>query len=1065
MKRILINATQREELRVAIVDGQKLFDLDIELASREQKKSNIYKGKITRVEPSLEACFVDYGAERHGFLPLKEIAKSYFKQPSGNIRELLSEGQELIVQVEKEERGNKGAALTTFVSLAGRYLVLMPNNPKAGGVSRRAEGEDREEAKQALEQLKMPDTMGVIVRSNGVGRTAEELQWDADYLIEIWTAIEKAAAERHGAFLIYQENNIILRALRDYLRPDIGEVVIDNAEIYEQARQHMEHVMPQNLPRLKLYADDVPLFSRYQIESQIELAHERTVRLPSGGSIVIDHGEALTAIDINSAKATGGGSIEDTALNTNLEAADEIARQLRLRDLGGLVVIDFIDMNSTKNQKEVERRLEKACEIDRARIQLGRLSRFGLMEMSRQRLRPSLGEHTQITCPRCEGRGQIRSVESLSLSILRLIEEEAMKDRTGRVIAQVPVDVGTFLLNEKRAIVREIEARCRVSISLIPNATMHSPHYEIRRVRADHLQLEDNAAPSHLLARNLDAKALEDSAMPRPPARPVEAAVKQIVPSAPAPMPAAAAPAAAPAPVAVAQPVFVQTESLWTRILKLLGIGQPKAAPVQPSTATRSQQQPRSGSSSHSQRRDDGRRSGSSSGSSRSQDGRRDSSNGSRGQDSQRRDGGNAGTQQGSRSNNQGSQTPRTSQPQTQQPRRDDRGTRPPQQQPAQQQRPAAVAAGDSDAAASATSAARSQNPQQNAPRTGAPGEEERSGRSRRGRRGRNRGERRPAEEGTEDGVSRNALPADLAAALTPAGIAAVTVTLSRDGDAAAAPTAGAAPSFIRVDSADAGNADGASASTEAAPAAAQAFAPDAVRYSRVESRFPVIEPMIDAAVEPVGEPASAAAIDPVDVPAGDAVPESTAAESNQEAAFAPPVPVETTVAADPVPLADTSVQVEAPHTVATVAADEPVAAAQELATESPIAVAPAAEPVVETTPVAADTVVEPAAPAQVEMTLDAPTDVRQAEPLSVSALEMSSEAFPAATPPPAEVQPEARVAAVEPASEPVVETVSTDTPAASATEHDAKPATPRFIQVDASQDAAEPVREPSREG
>ena len=1065
MKRILINATQREELRVAIVDGQKLFDLDIELASREQKKSNIYKGKITRVEPSLEACFVDYGAERHGFLPLKEIAKSYFKQPSGNIRELLSEGQELIVQVEKEERGNKGAALTTFVSLAGRYLVLMPNNPKAGGVSRRAEGEDREEAKQALEQLKMPDTMGVIVRSNGVGRTAEELQWDADYLIEIWTAIEKAAAERHGAFLIYQENNIILRALRDYLRPDIGEVVIDNAEIYEQARQHMEHVMPQNLPRLKLYADDVPLFSRYQIESQIELAHERTVRLPSGGSIVIDHGEALTAIDINSAKATGGGSIEDTALNTNLEAADEIARQLRLRDLGGLVVIDFIDMNSTKNQKEVERRLEKACEIDRARIQLGRLSRFGLMEMSRQRLRPSLGEHTQITCPRCEGRGQIRSVESLSLSILRLIEEEAMKDRTGRVIAQVPVDVGTFLLNEKRAIVREIEARCRVSISLIPNATMHSPHYEIRRVRADHLQLEDNAAPSHLLARNLDAKALEDSAMPRPPARPVEAAVKQIVPSAPAPMPAAAAPAAAPAPVAVAQPVFVQTESLWTRILKLLGIGQPKAAPVQPSTATRSQQQPRSGSSSHSQRRDDGRRSGSSSGSNRSQDGRRDSSNGSRGQDSQRRDGGNAGTQQGSRSNNQGSQTPRTSQPQTQQPRRDDRGTRPPQQQPAQQQRPAAVAAGDSDAAASATSAARSQNPQQNAPRTGAPGEEERSGRSRRGRRGRNRGERRPAEEGTEDGVSRNALPADLAAALTPAGIAAVTVTLSRDDDAAAAPTAGAAPSFIRVDSADAGNSDGASASTEAAPAAAQAFAPDAVRYSRVESRFPVIEPMIDAAVEPIGEPASAAAIDPVDVPAGDAVPESTAAESNQEAAFAPPVPVETTVAADPVPLADTSVQVEAPQTVATVAADEPVAATQELATESPIAVAPAAEPVVETTPVAADTVVEPAAPAQVEMTLDAPTDVRQAEPLSVSALEMSSEAFPAATPPPAEVQPEARVAAVEPASEPVVETVSTDTPAASATEHDAKPATPRFIQVDASKDAAEPVREPSREG
>ncbi|MGH8457330.1 MAG: Rne/Rng family ribonuclease, partial [Stenotrophobium sp.] len=472
MKRILINATQREELRVAIVDGQKLFDLDIEIASREQKKSNIYKGRITRVEPSLEACFVEYGSERHGFLPIKEISRSYFKSGSGgNVREQIQEGQEVIVQVEKEERGNNGAALTTFISLAGRYLVLMPNNPRAGGISRRAEGEEREEAREALAQLQIPDGMGVIVRSNGVGRTAEELQWDANYLVEIWTAIEKASGERAAPFLIYQENNIILRALRDYLRPDIGEVMIDNPEIYEQARQHMEHVMPQHLPRLKLYSDETPLFTRFQIESQIESAHERMVRLPSGGSIVIDHTEALTAIDINSAKATGGRDIEDTALNTNLEAADEIARQLRLRDLGGLIVIDFIDMNAQKNQREVEKRLENASEIDRARIQVGRLSRFGLMELSRQRLRPSLGEHTQIPCPRCSGRGQIRSVESMALSILRLIEEEAMKDRTGRVVAQLPVDVGTFLLNEKRAQVRDIEARCKVTVTLVPNTS------------------------------------------------------------------------------------------------------------------------------------------------------------------------------------------------------------------------------------------------------------------------------------------------------------------------------------------------------------------------------------------------------------------------------------------------------------------------------------------------------------------------------------------------------------------------------------------------------------------
>jgi ribonuclease E len=1030
MKRILINATQREELRVAIVDGQKLFDLDIELASREQKKSNIYKGKITRVEPSLEACFVEYGSERHGFLPLKEIAKSYFKQPSGNIRELVTEGQELIVQVEKEERGNKGAALTTFISLAGRYLVLMPNNPKAGGVSRRAEGEDREEAKAALEQLEMPDTMGVIVRSNGVGRTAEELQWDANYLIEIWTAIEKASAEKSGAFLIYQENNIILRALRDYLRPDIGEVVIDNAEIYEQARQHMEHVMPQNLPRLKLYAEEVPLFSRYQIESQIELAHERTVRLPSGGSIVIDHGEALTAVDINSAKSTGGGSIEDTALNTNLEAADEIARQLRLRDLGGLVVIDFIDMNSSKNQKDVERRLEKACEIDRARIQLGRLSRFGLMEMSRQRLRPSLGEHTQITCPRCEGRGQIRSVESLSLSILRLIEEEAMKDRTGRVIAQVPVDVGTFLLNEKRAIVREIEARCRVSISLVPNATMHSPHYEIRRVRADHLQQDDNAAPSHLLARNLDAKALEESSAPRPVARPVEAAVKQIVPSAPAPV--APAPAA-PAPIPQMQPmVVVQGESLWTKILRLFGMSPKTAEPIVVAPAQRSGQSSHGSRSSSSNRRDNSR-------GGRPSDSRRDGgssqsrSDGGRDQQ-QRRDGGSS--QQQPRQSGGGNNPPRQPQQPQQQPRRD--GGRPPQQQPQQQRPPVMVAVEGDDAELAAAS--RPQNPQQQgAPRTGAPGEEERSGRSRRGRRGRNRGERRPqGEEGAEGAdLSRDSLPADLAAALTPAAAAAVTVTLLNDTDSVDAPIptpmeppAGTVPSFIPA----AIEGEGAIENRPVNAAVAQAFAPDTVRYSRVESRFPVIDPPAD--------------------PEAQVAPDETLTEAVAHAPVAseaPELKVQQELLIEPAPV------------VAAVAEEAPVAAPMEAAAADPQLVEAAVEQAaVESAPVeesvapfeapvaASEPVAEPAAVAEAEVF---------AEPLQVSALEMSSESFP--IPSPVEAEPEVAVveerASSEAVIEPTIESAIEPTPvaeepaaaAAAAEEEAPKPAAPRFIQVE----------------
>ncbi|MGM0553322.1 MAG: Rne/Rng family ribonuclease [Pseudomonadota bacterium] len=488
MKRILINATQPEELRVAMVDGQRLYDLDIELPSRERKKANIYKAKITRVEPSLEAAFVNFGAERHGFLPFKEIAHSAVGAPADSdkpIREFLKEGTQLLVQVEKEERGTKGAALTTYISLAGRYLVLMPNNPKAGGVSRRIEGEDRAELREALSGLNMPEGMGVIARTAGVGRSTEELQWDLDYMTALWKAVTEAADKASTPALIHQESNVIIRALRDHMRNDVGEVIIDDDEVYRQAEDFVRLVMPNSLRKLKRYDDPVPLFNRYQIESQIESAFDRDVSLPSGGALVIDHTEALISIDVNSARSTKGGDIEETAFHTNLEAAEEVARQLRIRDLGGLIVIDFIDMNSNKHQREVENRLREALEMDRARVQVGRISRFGLLEMSRQRLRSSLGESSQNTCPRCQGHGQIRSVESLALSILRLIEEEAMKDRTGLVMAQVPVDVGTFLLNEKRESIREIEGRHKVDISVVPNPQYLTPKFEVRRVRGD----------------------------------------------------------------------------------------------------------------------------------------------------------------------------------------------------------------------------------------------------------------------------------------------------------------------------------------------------------------------------------------------------------------------------------------------------------------------------------------------------------------------------------------------------------------------------------------------------
>ena len=548
MKRMLINATQREELRVAIVDGQNLYDLDIEIPSKEQKKANIYKARITRVEPSLEACFVDYGADRHGFLPIKEVSEQYFT-PGANpnkatIRELLKEGQEIVVQVEKEERGNKGAALTTFISLAGRYMVLMPNNPKAGGVSRRIEGEDRQNIKEALDHLQVPDEMGLIVRTAGLGRDAEELQWDLDYLLQLWKAISEAAQSRPAPFLIYQESKLIIRALRDYLRGDIGEILIDHEELYQDAREFVQQVMPNNLRKLKLYQDTTPLFSRFQIESQIENAFERSVRLPAGGSIVIDQTEALTAIDINSSKATKGSDIEDTAFNTNCEAAVEIARQLRIRDAGGLIVIDFIDMDSPRHQRDVEEKLKDALKHDRARVQIGRISRFGLLEMSRQRLRPSLGEATQVVCPRCDGHGSIRGVESLSLSALRLVEEHAMKDSTGQVLVQAPPSVANFLLNEKRRQLTEIETRHDVNVIVVADEKLETPHLEIQRLRG--AEIGEEIRPSYQRITPVAPTPLPQ--MLRPSEEPEQPAVAGVVRATPAPQrPDPVTPAAAPA--------------------------------------------------------------------------------------------------------------------------------------------------------------------------------------------------------------------------------------------------------------------------------------------------------------------------------------------------------------------------------------------------------------------------------------------------------------------------------------------------------------------------------------
>ncbi len=536
MKRILINATHSEELRVAMVDGQRLFDLDIDTPSREQKKGNIYKGKITRVEPSLEAVFVDYGSERQGFLPLKEISKSYFKKRDGgedsgriNVQDVLSVGQELVVQIEKEERGNKGAALTTFISLAGRYLVLMPNSPRAGGISRRIEGDDRAELQETLRHLEVPDDMGMIVRTAGVGKQPEELQWDLEYLLQLWTAIDVATKDRSAPFLVYQESSIIIRALRDYLRKDIGEILVDSPEVYQTGYDFMRMVMPHELNKFKLYQDKVPLFTRYQVESQIESAFRHEVRLPSGGALVIDPTEALISIDVNSARANKGGDIEETALNTNLEAAEEIARQLRLRDLGGLVVIDFIDMGPSRNQREVENRLREHLKADRARVQVGRISRFGLLEMSRQRLRPALGEAHQEICPRCAGLGHVRGVESLGLAVLRLVEEEATKDKITQLVVQLPVPVATFILNDKRMQIDAIEQRHSVKIVLIPNPHLETPHYDIERIK-------DGNVPQQVSHQMMTTPEVETPVVLRDKPVMEQPAVTGISPSAPAPV-------------------------------------------------------------------------------------------------------------------------------------------------------------------------------------------------------------------------------------------------------------------------------------------------------------------------------------------------------------------------------------------------------------------------------------------------------------------------------------------------------------------------------------------------
>ena len=631
MKRMLINATQAEERRLAIVDGQKLLDYEIEIEGREQRKGNIYKAVVTRVEPSLEACFVDYGEDRHGFLPFKEISRQYFAEGvavgQARINDVIKEGQELLVQVEKEERGNKGAALTTFVSLAGRYVVLMPNNPRGGGVSRRIEGEDRAELKEAMDQLEYPKGASIIARTAGIGRSAPELQWDLNYLLKLWDAIDGAAKEGKGAFLIYQESNLVIRAIRDYFNSDIGDILIDTDDVFEQAHQFMAHVMPEQAHRVKRYRDNAPLFSRFQIEHQIESAYSRTVSLPSGGAIVIDHAEALVAVDVNSARAIKGGDIEETATRTNLEAADEVARQMRLRDLGGLIVIDFIDMEESKNRREVENRLREALRQDRARVQFGSISKFGLLEMSRQRLKPALSEGASIPCPRCGGSGHVRDTESSALQILRIIQEESMKDNTAAVNVQVPVEVASFLLNEKRPEIAKIELKQRVNVTLVPNKTLETPHYRLDRLKHDDPRLDDIDS-SYKMAEEFEDPTTVTRRSQEPTNR-QQPVIKGVLRDTPLPTPPVApAPAAAPvptrAPVAAAPAVETSTGGLMGWLKGLFGSAPTppaEAAPATPAPAAAPEEK-REGRGERSGQRRGGRGRGGRNGEGRSGEGR-----------------------------------------------------------------------------------------------------------------------------------------------------------------------------------------------------------------------------------------------------------------------------------------------------------------------------------------------------------------------------------------------------------------------------------------------------------
>lgn len=734
MKRMLFNATQAEELRVAIVDGQKLIDLDIESAAKEQRKSNIYKGVITRIEPSLEACFVDYGADRHGFLPFKEVSRAYFQPGTevgrAKINEALKEGQELIVQVDKDERGNKGAALTTYVSLAGRYLVLMPNNPRGGGVSRRVDGDERTELREVMDQLEVPNGMSLIARTAAIGRQAEELQWDLNYLLQLWTAIEGAAQQQSGAFLIYLEGSLVIRAIRDYFQPDIGEILIDTDEVFEQAGAFMGTVMPGNINRVKRYRDDVPLFSRFQIEHQIETAFARQVNLPSGGAIVIDHTEALVAVDVNSGRATKGSDIEETAFKTNLEAAEELARQLRLRDLGGLIVIDFIDMENTKNQREVENRLRDALRFDRARVQMGKISRFGLMELSRQRLRPALAETSYIPCPRCTGTGHIRSTESAALHILRILEEEAMKENTGAVHVQVPVDVATFLLNEKRPDIQAIEMRHKVTILLIPNVHLETPAHTITRLRHDDLNHDDSREPSYKMVDMPIEDAIkqatqQEAAKPRQ-----EAAIKGVSPEQPAPIVPEKTEIQAPAPASEKQEAGLFS--------KLFSWFRSAPQPAEPVAAPEPAKKPREGRSEN--RRDrDSRRGGRNSS-------RRDEERGERGE--RNKDRGNRNERNAEKPAQEES-AGNSGERQERRPRGERKERRERQQPEAVENKLAAVA---TDVSAVAAPANASETPETN-------GSEEQGGRRRGRRGGRGRGERRNESEVVATEVAADSAP------------------------------------------------------------------------------------------------------------------------------------------------------------------------------------------------------------------------------------------------------------------------------------------------------------------